>query len=173
MMRQDLRLCLTHIGKPLLQHATDARMQLQALTAQQCGVGGILDQSMFERERRTWRLFETPEVRSDASGTIGTLIGGRLDWVAFGEAAKRLLPKLLAEPIPYPSPANMPRPPEPALSIRLMRGLASMFDNDLVAAVVWWTGRDPELGGVPAEKVKTHEGYVEVVKFLEARAACQ
>jgi hypothetical protein len=31
--------------------------------------------------------------------------GGRLDWTAFGAAAERLLPQLLAEPIPYP-----PRP---------------------------------------------------------------
>jgi hypothetical protein len=36
----------------------------------------------------------------DASGGIGTTIGGRLDWVKFSEAAKRLLPALLSEPIP-------------------------------------------------------------------------
>jgi hypothetical protein len=34
-----------------------------------------------------------------------TVIGRRLDWVAFGVAAERLLQRLLAEPIPYP-----PRP---------------------------------------------------------------
>jgi len=36
----------------------------------------------------------------DASGGSGTIIGGRLDWVEFSEAAKRLLPVLLSEPIP-------------------------------------------------------------------------
>jgi hypothetical protein len=30
------------------------------------------------------------------------VIGRRLDWVAFGAAAERLLQRLLAEPIPYP-----------------------------------------------------------------------
>jgi hypothetical protein len=50
-------------------------------------------------------LVETPEYRADASARVGTMIGGRLDWVAFGAAAERLLPQLLAEPIPYP-----PRP---------------------------------------------------------------
>jgi hypothetical protein len=39
---------------------------------------------------------------ADASARGGTKIGGRLDWVAFGAAAERLLPQLLAEPIPYP-----------------------------------------------------------------------
>jgi hypothetical protein len=38
---------------------------------------------------------------SDASSG-GTIIGGRLDWKLFATAAKRLLPALLAEPIPYP-----------------------------------------------------------------------
>jgi hypothetical protein len=46
--------------------------------------------------------FETPEYKADASSVVGTMIGGRLDWVKFGAAAERLLPKLLAEPIPYP-----------------------------------------------------------------------
>ena len=121
---------------------------------------------------KSW-VFETPELRSDASGTIGTLIGGRLDWATFSEAANRSLTRLLVEPIPYPSQPNMLTPPEPALSIRLLRGLAAMFGDDLVAAVVWWTSPDVELGGVPAEKMKTRKGYVEVVEFLEARAARQ
>ena len=40
---------------------------------------------------------------SDASSTAGTLIGGRLDWKAFAAAAERLLPKLNAQPMPYPT----------------------------------------------------------------------
>lgn len=46
-------------------------------------------------------VIETPEYQTDASGRNGTMLGGRLDWVAFGAAAERLLPQLLAEPIPY------------------------------------------------------------------------
>jgi hypothetical protein len=49
-------------------------------------------------------VIETPEYRADASARNGTMLGGRLDWVAFGAAAERLLPQLLAEPIPWPSP---------------------------------------------------------------------
>jgi hypothetical protein len=44
---------------------------------------------------------ETPDYKADASSVVGTMIGGRLDWIAFGTAAERLLPQLLAEPIPY------------------------------------------------------------------------
>lgn len=51
--------------------------------------------------RDRW-MVETPEYKADASSVVGTIIGGRLDWIAFGVAAERLLPQLLAEPIPYP-----------------------------------------------------------------------
>ncbi len=44
-----------------------------------------------------WNI-ETPDCNVDASSVFRTLIGGRLDWVAFGAAAKRLLPRLSAEP---------------------------------------------------------------------------
>jgi hypothetical protein len=56
------------------------------------------------RDKDRW-IVETPEFKSDASGSIGTSIGGRLDWKLFTAAAERLLPFLLAQPIPYP-----PRP---------------------------------------------------------------
>jgi hypothetical protein len=59
----------------------------------------------FEGKSTSGWWVETPEYKGDASGVGGTLIGGRLDWSAFGAAAQRLLPKLLAEPIPSP-----PRP---------------------------------------------------------------
>jgi len=52
------------------------------------------------RNKDRW-MVETPEYRADASGMVGTKIGGRLDWKAFSEAAARLLPQLLKEPIPY------------------------------------------------------------------------
>jgi hypothetical protein len=44
---------------------------------------------------------DTPEFKADASSVVGTMIGGRLDWIKFAAAAERLLPKLLAEPTPY------------------------------------------------------------------------
>jgi hypothetical protein len=57
-------------------------------------------------------VVETPEYRADVSGRVGTMLGGRLDWVAFGAAAERLLPQLLAEPIPWPPP-SAPVTPSP------------------------------------------------------------
>jgi hypothetical protein len=48
-------------------------------------------------------MVETPEYKADASSAVGTMIGGRLDWAAFGAASERLLPLLLIEPIPYPA----------------------------------------------------------------------
>jgi hypothetical protein len=50
---------------------------------------------------RQW-ISETADSKGDASSVIGTMIGGRLDWVKFGDAAERLIPRLLAEPIPFP-----------------------------------------------------------------------
>jgi hypothetical protein len=47
-------------------------------------------------------LVETPEFRADASTLVDNIIGGRLDYKAFSEAAKRLLPQLLEEPNPNP-----------------------------------------------------------------------
>ncbi len=67
----------------------------------------------------------TPDFKADASSTIGTLIGGRLDWAALGAAAKRLLPKLLAQPIPWPSIPGTPQP-EPALPVRFLDALRAM-----------------------------------------------
>jgi len=45
---------------------------------------------------------ETPEYKSDASALVGSMIGGRLDWVKFSAAVERLIPHLMAEPVPYP-----------------------------------------------------------------------
>jgi hypothetical protein len=46
-----------------------------------------------------WRI-DTPEYKADASSRVGNMIGGRLDYKAFSDAAKRLLPHLLKEPLP-------------------------------------------------------------------------
>jgi hypothetical protein len=56
------------------------------------------------RDKDRW-MVDTPEFRADASSVVGTMIGGRLDWLKFSSAAERLLPTLLAEPIPYPARA--------------------------------------------------------------------
>jgi hypothetical protein len=53
------------------------------------------------RAKGRWNV-ETPEYKADASSFVGPHIGGRLDYLAFGAVAQRLLPKLLAEPIPFP-----------------------------------------------------------------------
>ena len=47
-------------------------------------------------------FIETPEFSADASTLVGNIIGGRLDYKAFAEAARRRLPQLLKEPNPNP-----------------------------------------------------------------------
>ena len=54
-----------------------------------------------DQDKDRW-MIETPEFKADASSSVGTLIGGRLDWKLFVVAAEKLLPALLAEPIPFP-----------------------------------------------------------------------
>lgn len=62
------------------------------------------------KDKERW-VFETPEYHADASSCVGTMIGGRLDYVKFTHATERLLIELQKEPIPYPSPKHFPRPP--------------------------------------------------------------
>jgi hypothetical protein len=57
------------------------------------------------RVKERWLYSKTPEYIADASSVINKLIGGRLDWGDFSSAAERLLPALLADPTPYPSPS--------------------------------------------------------------------
>ena len=57
------------------------------------------------RSSTRW-LIETPEYRTDASSLVGSMIGGRLDWINFAAAVERLVPVLRALPIPYPAPAG-------------------------------------------------------------------
>lgn len=119
------------------------------------------------RDKGRWGA-ETADYKADASSVIGTLIGGRLDWFAFGAAAQRLLPRLLAEPIPYPSRPDMPSPPEPPPSMRLFPCLDVLTEGDKAAQIVWLTTYNAELGCIPGEKTKgSIEGLTEVVAYLE------
>jgi hypothetical protein len=116
---------------------------------------------------------ETPQFKMDASSTYDTLIGGRLDGAALGAAAKRLLAKLLAQPIPYPSIPGMPQP-EPALPVRFLSALRALAWDDQRVAIAWMESPNPALGGLtPAEKVKTPEGMAEVVALLEPMASAR
>lgn len=54
------------------------------------------------RTKNRW-VVQTPDFSADASSSVGTMIGGRLDYEKFSAAAGRLLPQLQAEPIPYPA----------------------------------------------------------------------
>jgi len=121
------------------------------------------------KDRERW-MYQTPDFKADASAVIGTLIGGRLDWIALRAAAERLLPRLLREPIPFPTRPNMPPPPKPALPLRLIQALSAMTGGDVAAALAWLSSPNPDLGGnIPAEKTRTIEGLAEVVDYLEAR----
>jgi hypothetical protein len=65
----------------------------------------------YGRDSDRWQ-FETPEFKADASASVGTLIGGRLDWKLFAAAAETLLPALLSDPIlRHPRTARPPDAP--------------------------------------------------------------
>ena len=53
------------------------------------------------RAHKRW-IVETLEYKADASSFVGSMIGGRLDWMKFSAATERLILQLMAEPIPYP-----------------------------------------------------------------------
>ena len=88
-----------------------------------------------------------PTSRRTQAPRVDTLIGGRLDWAALGAAAKRLMPKLLAQPIPYPSIPGMPKP-EPALPVRFLDALRAMAGGDQRVAIEWMECPNPALGGM-------------------------
>jgi hypothetical protein len=119
--------------------------------------------------KKRWTI-ETPEYKADASAFVGTFIGGRLDWSTFGGTAQRLLPRLLAEPVPWPARPNMPPPPEPVLPVRLYSCLNVLFRGDKAAEFAWMSTPNEELGGIPMEKTRDGgiEGLSEVVAHLEA-----
>jgi hypothetical protein len=54
------------------------------------------------KDKARW-VIDTPEYKADASSCVGTMIGGRLDYIKFANAAERLLSELLKETIPYPA----------------------------------------------------------------------
>lgn len=63
---------------------------------------------------------------------------------------------------------DMPPPPEPAIPVRLMQSLATLFGGDTAAVIAWMESYNDELGGVPREKtLGSFEGLVEVVNHLE------
>jgi hypothetical protein len=65
----------------------------------------IIDYFSGRRHEPDRWVEKTSDSNTDASGVTLTMIGGRLDWIAFGAAAERLLPRLLEEPVPAVSNA--------------------------------------------------------------------
>lgn len=93
-----LRICATidisEIGGFLKRDIKDLRNMREHIVEYFQGDGHMSDRWDFERQEAA---------TADASSVIGTMIGGRLDWIKFESAAERLHSQLLAEPIAYPS----------------------------------------------------------------------
>lgn len=55
-----------------------------------------------------------------------------------------------------------------ALFVRLFRSLDAITGGDEAQAQAWYRGGNHHVGGVPAERVQTVEGLVDVVRYLDA-----
>ena len=55
-----------------------------------------------------------------------------------------------------------------ALFVRLFRSLDAMTGGDEGQARAWYRAGNRHVGGVPAERVRTVEGLVDVVRYLDA-----
>jgi hypothetical protein len=54
------------------------------------------------------------------------------------------------------------------LFVRLFRSLDAMTGGDEAKARAWFTAFNRHLGGVPAERIRSAEGLVNVVQYLDA-----
>jgi hypothetical protein len=57
------------------------------------------------------------------------------------------------------------------LFIRLFRSLDAIVGGDETVARAWLRNANTALGGVPAEKIRTIPGLVDVIAYLDARRA--
>ena len=55
-----------------------------------------------------------------------------------------------------------------ALFVRLFRSLDALTGGDEAKARAWFTAHNHHLGAVPAERVQSVEGLVDVVQYLDA-----
>lgn len=55
-----------------------------------------------------------------------------------------------------------------ALLVRIVRSLDALVGGDEGKARAWFAARNRHLGGVPAERVRSVEGLVDVVHYLDA-----
>ena len=54
------------------------------------------------------------------------------------------------------------------LFLRAYRSLDTLVGGNEVAAREWWHAANTHVGGVPAERIRTVEGLVDVVRYLDA-----
>ena len=55
-----------------------------------------------------------------------------------------------------------------ALFVRLFRSLDALMGGDELQAQKWYRAGNRHVGGVPADRVQTVEGLVDVVRYLDA-----
>lgn len=55
-----------------------------------------------------------------------------------------------------------------ALFVRLFRSLDALMGGDETRAQAWYRAGNRHLGGIPAERVQSVEGLIDVVRYLDA-----
>lgn len=57
------------------------------------------------------------------------------------------------------------------LFVRLFRGLDAIVGGDAPAARAWMQAENSALGGIPAERIRSVTGLLDVIAYLDARRA--
>ncbi|WP_029003373.1 MbcA/ParS/Xre antitoxin family protein [Azorhizobium doebereinerae] len=57
------------------------------------------------------------------------------------------------------------------LFVRLFRALDAIVGGDAAAARAWMQAENTALGGIPAQRIRTISGLVDVIAYLDARRA--
>ena len=114
-----------------------------------------------------------PNARPDAAQVLTKAVLRAADRLALRQ---RDLAQILGSSEASVSRLNQERRVEPAskegelalLFLRAFRSLDALVGGDTAAAREWLHAENTHVGGIPAERIRTVEGLVDVVRYLDA-----